>query len=184
MSRNLLTGLLLACLVLLAWWQLQRPEAVTPESAHETSAALPEYYLRDAVITRMGADGQPVERITATHMDHYGGETGSILTGPAMTLFDKQHSGWQLSAQQAWLDDTGQQIRLTGDVRILQLRNEKPFFLQTASLLLKTGEHYAETVDPVRLTQGDNHIDASGLQLWIQTEHLELSGRVRGLYVP
>lgn len=177
--RSLIAFLILASLAAGAWWLSYRH---TPENgAPEAAGPQPDYYFKDAQITRYAADGKPDTVLDAASVQHY--PDSEVTRFRQITV----HGGngnkvWTVRADQANAGDDRKVMHLEHNVRLTSGAGAQPLIVTTDHLTLFTDKNFAQTDAPVVVTQGASRVDGKGLSVWLDAKRFELKSEVKGRY--
>ncbi|HYQ71497.1 MAG TPA: LPS export ABC transporter periplasmic protein LptC, partial [Gammaproteobacteria bacterium] len=118
----------------------------------------------------------------ADTMTHYPDSDQLQLQHPLIDL--EQHNGnaWRISATTGETNDSGDFIRLLGEVDIRRSGISGPLQIQTRDLLVKPDQSYATTDSAATITAPGNRIDSVGLEADLNKNTLELHDQVRGTF--
>lgn len=157
-----------------------------PEQAAPARAPLqPGYYMTNARITDIGADGKQVVRIESQRILQKPTDSSIVLEGVEVVYNADEGVQWTLTANQGVVPPASRQIQLAGDVRI-QGRprpTAEPGIIRTESLLLDTEHSVATTHSRVDIEWGNRRLSAIGLHADLKAERLRLESSVHGRFV-
>ncbi len=164
--RQWLLGIVFTLSGALAWWQIQ----IHPDEAAPTSQRprLPDYVALNFTALETDTDGRPSRRLVADELRHYVDERISELSQPRLTLFQPDGPPWNARSEQGIVLAGGEQIRLSGDVRLDRQgdRQTRATHLETERLDVWRTQALAETDLPVRIHSDGDVLTAKGMQLW------------------
>ena len=164
--RQWLLGIGFAISGALAWSQLQmHPDETAPASQRPR---LPDYVALNFTALETDTDGKPSRRLVADELRHYVDEGVSELSQPRLELFQPDSPPWTARSEQGVVLAGGEQIRLSGAVRLDRQgdRQTRPTHLETERLDVWRTQALAETDLPVRIQSDGDVITASGMRLW------------------
>lgn len=186
---HLLTPLLwlvaLAALAAFTWW-LQHLVAPAVAPAERTVRHDADYTMETFTVTAMNAAGQTHYRLQAELMEHYADDGSAHLVKPQVRFFSRERVPWTLAAEEGAVSANGSEIRLTGAVLIERPASatQAPLRLTTSNVLIRPGDEYAETSEPVMLQDPLNTTRAIGMRVHMNDEHVQLLSQVQGRYAP
>ena len=180
--KNLLLVLSALLLVLLGNWLTEEGVKRVAQKRLEVKTTQHDYYLSGVAITTFDAQGLPQHQVQARQLGHNELQQSSIIEQPQLQLFSGGKLQWQVSAARGTFEQQHDRFLLEGDVTMQQGGGESPLRLSTSSLLIQPGRGSASTEQPVTLQQGENRIDAVGMQIEGQGERLQLLSNVRAKY--
>jgi len=145
----------------------------------------PGYYMVDARITDIGADGKPVVRMESKRIVQKPTDSSIVLGGVKVVYNADEDVQWTLTAAQGVVPPNSRQIQLAGDVRIMgrPRPDAVPGVIRTESLLLDTEKSVASTHSRVDIEWGNRRLSAMGLHADLKTERLRLESSVHGRFV-
>jgi lipopolysaccharide export system protein LptC len=168
------------------WWPLsQEGVREAPVETVETTRA--DYYLTDFSLTRSDASGRWQYELEAQRLEHYPESDSWALQAPAMTLYMETGAPWYGRGERGRVWADGELARLEESVELWRPASaqNRASRLETRDVLLKPGEHYAETAAPVVLSQaGRGQLRGTGARAYLQEERYELLSNVKGSYAP
>jgi LPS export ABC transporter protein LptC len=157
-----------------------------PEQAAPAREPLqPGYYMTDARITDIGADGKPVVRIESDRIVQKPTDSSIVLSEVDVVYNADEDVQWTLTAAQGVVPPNSRQIHLSGDVRIRGRPRPAsvPGVIRTESLTLDTEKSVASTHSRVDIEWGDRRLSAMGLHADLKAERLRLESSVHGRFV-
>jgi len=128
----------------------------------------------------MDTDGQLRYRVTADSMTHYPHSEQMELQRPLIDLLQRKGNSWRISAATGETTDSGDLIRLLGDVDIRRSGISGPLQVRTRDLLVKPEQAYATTDSAATITAPGHRVESVGLDADLDNNTLELRSRVRG----
>jgi lipopolysaccharide export system protein LptC len=166
-----------------SWWLmrgLEGRQAPIPEQVRH----IPDYSLDHFTMNVMDATGQLRYRLHADRMSHYLDDDTAILGRPEVTLFKRTGGAWNVSARRGWIG-AGQKSVLLED-EVLAWRDPlvpgAGLEIRTDKLHIATERQYAETDQPVTITQDIGVTHAVGMHVDLEHNNVELLRAVRGRY--
>jgi lipopolysaccharide export system protein LptC len=175
--QNVLFILLLMVIIGSGWFLDDRRGGLQDISISRTG---PDSFVSGMHLDVMDASGQLRYRVTADTMTHYPHTEELELQRPLIDL--QQHSGnsWHISAETGVTTDTGDLIRLLGNVDIRRSGVSGPLQVLTRDLLVRPEQAYATTDSAATITAPGHRVDSVGLEADLNNNTLELRSRVRG----
>ena len=181
--RTILFALLLGLLAI-TWWALQ-PGGEDSFRGHAAKGDVVDYFVEQLELTTFGADGIPLRRLEAVRMDHYRGSGETRLAQPRFQLFGKKNELWNIVSQSGTLSENQERLLLEGAVEIQRTGGpgQLPLDIHTSNLLVKPGEEYAETSEPVKIISDGNWTSAVGMRAWLRPPiRIQFLARTRAHY--
>lgn len=161
------------------------------EPAHHQNDVLnrqiADYFMEDFTTTLINREGQPRYRLMGTHMVHYPDNDTLKITAPHAVFYHQTVPRWDVVAEKALTDSTGEEIYLLGKVIIHQFGvNPKAVSMKivTRNARVKPKAKFAETSQPVTILNSFGETHAVGARVYLREERIELLSQVRGVYEP
>jgi len=175
--QTLLFILLLAVIIGSGWFLDGRHGGLLDLSVSRTG---PDAFVTGMHLDVMDTSGKLRYRVTAARMTHYPGTEQLQLQRPLIDMQQRNGNTWRISSETGESADSGDRIRLLGQVNIHRSGASGPLQVRTRNLLVKPGQAYASTDSAASITTPGLHVDAVGLEADINNNTLELHNRVRG----
>jgi len=196
MLRQLTIVIFLLLLASISWWSLS---LVTPNTKKQstTSKEGPDFFMENFVSTEMGENGVPMRQLKAQKLTHYPSDDRSELVHPVMTFFKDKQNTWIAGAQQGTVRQGGDEILMTGNVKIVKPTTATPTLepapeqwasqpaaitIETQDLHIYVKKNYAETKSAVVIQQDQNKLTSVGMQAQFDVGNIELLSQIRGRY--
>lgn len=187
MIRRLSFMLLFVFVTASAWWAVSTLQfESTPIKNILKLRTGPNHYMEDFTATTMDDQGKPRMQLSAPHMAHYPNGDKTVLTKPNFTFHQRDKlKTWTVNADNGTVLQDGDEVLLEGNVFIQgRDQNNQDITISTRALRVLPNDDYAESKDPVHITQGKHVLDAVGVKLFLDKQLLLLVSNVRGVYVP
>lgn len=181
--RFLIIGLLILGIAFFTSWLLRTlgepPLIKTGAPSRER-----DYYFTDFVATARDIQGNITYRLQAKQLEHFPYNDSMRLEKPYIEFFHKNGQPWQSWAQQGVFFEKKRLMKLTGKVRIHRAADgrDPPVTLLTDKLTMDMQDKIAKTTSDVQITSGDDVLNATGMQVDLETGRLELYSNVHGKY--
>ncbi|HXG28334.1 MAG TPA: LPS export ABC transporter periplasmic protein LptC [Nevskiales bacterium] len=154
-----------------------------PPALPETPPPRADFYLRDADIEVMDAEGRLSYRVHTAELLRYN-DMSSRLAKVRIEALGGREGVWQLEAEEALISRHREQLLLRGDVR---MRTEGPggaTLLTTDTLTVAIKDRRLTTADPVTIVGPEFQTRAVGMQADFRNRDLTLLNQVRSHYAP
>ena len=183
--RYLSLLLLVASLALLSTWLLKSVEQQFRQPS-EPASFTPDYFLDNFTATVMNAAGTPEYILSAERLEHYPVDEWMQVRAPFMKVFRDGDSTWSLTAQRGEVYQKGETVYLMDNVTLKHdmVGEREPVTLLTQMLHVDTTNKTAHTYAPVKITQADSIIEATGIRVDMIDGTIELLADTRGYYEP
>lgn len=135
----------------------------------------------------MSPQGQPARTLTASELRHFADDKSTELVAPRLLVHRQARPPWQVDAELGWMSPNGKEIVLSGNVVLVRAADadQGPLTLRTTRLRYLPHEDYAETDEKVTVDTDFDHVEATGMQAWLQQpSRFRLQSKVKGRYVP
>jgi len=145
----------------------------------------PDYFLKEFTATTMDKSGKPAYQIKASHLEHYPDDGSMKLESPFITFYENNIKSWTAQANEAIILKDNEKIHLTGDVVLKQIVNTKniPMTFSAAQLTIEPKQNLAYTKSKIKLIQGSNVIQATGMRADMNKNRIEFLSKTRSHYV-
>lgn len=186
LNRRLFPVVATALLAALAWWQFGERRPPAPELDVEEAERRADYYLRGFELLSSGEDGRWRYRLQGERMLHFPDDGSWTLQAPALSLLTESGAPWRGEAPRGQVWNDGREARLHGAVTLRRAESaaNRPVTIQTREVYLRPQEHYAETAEPVTVTQDASRLEAVGARVYADQERYELLSEVEARYAP
>ena len=142
----------------------------------------PDYIVERFEVRRFDPQGNLQHTVIADQMRHYPDDDSTVVLAPRLTYHRERPT--QIDAREAHVSSKGEHVELIDDVRVTRTGQAgKPNTVLTTSRLdVWPDDEIARTDRPVKITQGQTHVDGSGLSADNKTSLYVLEGPVRGVF--
>lgn len=172
---------LLALLAALLFWVNQSARAPSPVQDEDSRRAAPDYMIENFSAVRMDRDGVSRHLLSAKRMLHYPDDDTTDLEQPRFINTEPGKPAMQVDADQAKMSANGEDIYLTGNVRVLRSagKGRGETAMTTSFLHLLPDDGIAKTDRPVVITEANAVIKAVGMEVSNRTQVTRLLSQVR-----
>lgn len=144
----------------------------------------PDYLMSGLHFDKYDSKGLLTQQIEASSAEHVPQDGSTRFADPKIILREGPQSKWGINALQASLVSE-QSLQLNGKVHVIPLsEQESAYSLQTESLFIDLKAETANTQDPVTITSNHSQLDATGMNLSLREQKIELLSHVRGRHDP
>lgn len=175
----------LAITASLAWWledvvQTSQNEALRKENNR------PDFYMQSFVMRQYNTQGEMRYEIHGESLLRYPKNKNMEIKQLDMQVFKKGKAPLAVKADTARLTDNGEQIYLTGNVRIDRNKtvDEDSLSIRSEKLFIDTSRDYMETNKRIRIQTSKHKIEGTGMQAWFEHKKIRLLTKVRGIHEP
>jgi LPS export ABC transporter protein LptC len=169
-----------------ASWYWSSQESVLDQGA-ERSAQLPlGYYLRDAEISVIDADGRLLYEIFADAVEERPDEDRMVLDRVYILYTPAADVSWEVRASRGEIPTDRRHIDLIGAVELMSKpqTGSDGTIIRTPRLRLQPEEFLATTDVAVNVSFGEERLQAVGMSVYLKDDYLELESSVHGQFNP
>lgn len=174
----------------LFFWE-SPPKLLLPDPAVEERERYPYAILDDVQSRHFDDEGDLSYEFVAAKLKYFrrdfsafSDDDFTILETPVLTLYTDDLP-WYVSAESGKLTQAGELLTLKDNVRIWQQgENEQITELNTTVLEIQPIKKIIRTEEEVRITSPQGQIEARGMVVDLETQHIQLLERVRGFHEP
>ncbi len=181
-----LSILLLAALAGATWYLALLSMREDGNAAARNVPGEPDYFMDDAVFTRINADGEPVFRISADHMLHFPEDGSSTYEHPYLVSVDPAKPRLTVRADRGRSNADGSETLLTGDVVMVRAATpaEPLMTIRTERVTVFSETEIARTDRPVRIERGESVLTGVGMEFDNAARSLKVDSRVSLTWQP
>lgn len=185
MLARLFTIITVAALAI-STWILSAPRRRAPVVSPEVQAALPGYYLKDAILTEYDLSGAPSMRIHADRIDQVDHGTEIALYNVRFDYQSPEGQSWVLFGDTGHIEPGGHVLDVAGHVRIegAITQPEGTAVIHTDTLRYDIPQGIATTPSDVRMEFGGHTLNARGLVANFKDRTMHLESKVNGRFQP
>ncbi|QQO56326.1 MAG: LPS export ABC transporter periplasmic protein LptC [Thiohalocapsa sp. PB-PSB1] len=180
-SRELIIGVLLGLVGLLAWWY--STQLVLEPEAISAGKRKPDYVVEDLVGVTMDEQGRPDRTLQTPQLRHFPDDDSIELDEPHLQIFNDTAPPWHIRSERGWVSADGEELLMQGRVRAERKSTAdlEPMTLMTSEMLLLPDMDYAETDRYTELDRGEDWAGANdGMQIWFaEPMRMRMFGRTR-----
>lgn len=167
------------------------PRLLLPDPEFEDRERYPYAVLKDTHSRHFDEAGKLSYEFVADTLRHFrqdfnavGDDDYTVLDVPVLTLYTDDLP-WYISAQSGTLSQAGELLILRDNVRIWQQdESENVTELTTSVLEIQPTQKMVSTQEDVRITSPQGQVEARGMTVDLETKHIQLLERVRGVHEP
>lgn len=178
--------LLIILLAVVSGWVFESLEK-SPILTKEKLRHDPDYFLTNFTATTVNEKGQPDYKVQAKHLEHYPDDSSMKLQHPSISFYENNNLSWTAQADQALIFQQTKEIHLNGNVTLNQVvssnKNKTPVMLNAEQLIIESDKKLAHTKSNVKVTQGNNTIQAVGMRADMKQNRIEFLSQTRSHYV-
>jgi LPS export ABC transporter protein LptC len=157
-----------------------------PGDDFETSRAEEQrgYYVLDATLTEMGADGTPRVVVHAKSIEQQLADQSVLLSDLSLDYKTESSGTWTVTANQGRMPPDRGSLLLSGDVKVTGTEARGSAVIRTDRLAYNTASSVIQTADPVSVTFGEHELRGRGLRVVLNDGTLRLESNVHGRFNP
>jgi LPS export ABC transporter protein LptC len=167
---------------------LLRMLAGSPDDVTESAAAADErgYYLNDAKLTELGADGRPRVVVRARSIEQQLADQSVRLTQLELDYTTQEQGEWRVTADRGRMPSDRGSLQLEGNVLVVGTaeRGEGKAVIRTDELAYDTRTNVVQTAAPVTLDFGPHQLRGRGMRVGLNQGTLRLESNVNGQFIP
>lgn len=177
----------LALVVLLGslTWLLDRA-ANLPGPGHIANSEQPDMLVDTATAVRFGEDGQPLSRLTATHVSHQPAGDITWLENPVLRYTAPGQPRMDVTGERAKSEKQGSKVWFPGTVKMVRQASgtQAELVVNGREMQLLPQQGLASSEAPVVAVMGNYIVESVGFIANSNAETLELKSKVRMSYEP
>lgn len=142
------------------------------------------YYLTEATLTEMGADGAPRIVLHAVQVEQQLSDQSVVLTDLSVDYNAAEAGTWKLTADRGRLLSDATSLHLSGNVVVKGAEGRGEAVILTDDLTYETRSGIVQTAEPVALRFGPHRLEGRGLRVALNEGRLRLESNVHGSFNP
>ena len=162
--------------------------AGSPDDATESAAAADErgYYLTDARLTELGADGRPRVVVRASTIEQHLADQSVHLAQIELDYTTQQQGEWRVTADRGRMPSDRGSLLLAGNVLVVGTaeRSAGQAIIRTDELAYDTRTNVVQTAAPVTVEIGPHQLRGRGMRVGLNQGTLRLESNVNGQFIP
>jgi len=175
----------LAITATLVWWLedvVQTAQIETLRKEHNR----PDFYMQDFVMRNYDTGGSLRYTARGESLLRYPKDDNLEIKQLDMLSFRKDKAPLSVKSDSASLTDSGNQVHLTGNVRIDQDKTatEDSLSIRSEKLFIDNNRDYMETNTPILIQTSKHKLEGTGMQAWMEYKKYRLLTKVRGKHEP
>ena len=162
--------------------------AGSPDDATESAAAADErgYYLTDARLTELGADGRPRVVVRASSIEQQLADQSVHLAQIELDYTTQKQGEWRVTADRGRMPSDRGSLLLAGNVLVVGAaeRSAGQAIIRTDELAYDTRTNVVQTAAPVTVDMGPHQLRGRGMRVSLNQGTLRLESNVYGQFNP
>jgi LPS export ABC transporter protein LptC len=144
------------------------------------------YYLNDATLTELGADGRPRVVVRARSIEQQLSDQSVRLDALELDYSTERQGRWQVTAQTGRMPSDRGSLLLAGDVRVTGAADagQGKAVIRTDELAYDTRSNVVQTAAPVVVEFGPHELRGRGMRVGLNEGTLRLESNVHGQFKP
>ena len=143
-----------------------------------------DYVLHDFELVALDELGRESFTLRAPRMAREPDARSMDMASPVFLLPDSDRRYWTVAATRGWVAPEGDELRLTGDVRVDGPPGDSKVVMETAQLNVYPRRDTAVAPGLVTITQPGSILRGRGMETNLATKHYELKSEVHSRYAP
>ena len=162
--------------------------AGSPDDATESTAAADErgYYLHDARLTELGADGRPRVVVRASSIEQQLADQSVHLAQIELDYTTQKQGEWRVTADRGRMPSDRGSLLLEGNVLVVGAaeRSAGQAIIRTDELAYDTRTNVVQTAAAVTVDIGPHQLRGRGMRVGLNQGTLRLESNVNGQFKP
>jgi LPS export ABC transporter protein LptC len=142
------------------------------------------YYLVDALLTELGADGTPRVVLRADSIEQRLSDDSVLLSNLSLDYSTPEAGKWTLTAASGRMPVTRGSLLLSGGVRVEGEQSSDSAVILTDQLSYDVEKSLVQTAEPVTVQFGNHGLEGRGLRVALKDGTLRLESNVHGQFKP
>lgn len=187
-TRHLIQRIVTMVAVVAGGALLLKMLAGSPDDALESAAAADErgYYLNDAKLTELGADGRPRVVVRAKSIEQQLADQSVRLVQLELDYTTQKQGEWHVTADRGRMPSDHGSLQLEGNVLVVGAaeRSEGKAVIRTDELAYDTRTNVVQTAAAVSVDFGPHQLRGRGMRVGLNQGTLRLESNVNGQFKP
>ena len=142
------------------------------------------YFVRDAVLTEMGADGRPRVVLRSRSIEQQPRDQSVLLEDLELDYRSADAGAWRVTAERGRMPPDHGSLLLSGDVIVTGTEARGTAVIRTDRLSYDSTSGLVQTAEPVAIRFGPHELNARGLRMLLNEGTLRLESNVHGRFNP
>lgn len=142
------------------------------------------YYLVDATLSEMGADGSPRIVVRAKLIEQQLADQSVLLNDLVLDYRTPSSGVWTVTADAGRMPRDRGSLQLSGNVEVKGSEARGSAVIRTEHLAYETETSVIQTTDPVTVSFGEHELAGRGLRVVLNDGTLRLESNVHGRFIP
>jgi LPS export ABC transporter protein LptC len=187
-TRHLIQRIVTMVAVVAGGALLLKMLAGSPDDATESTTAADErgYYLNDAKLTELGADGRPRVVVRAKSIEQQLADQSVRLAQLELDYTTQKQGEWHVTADRGRMPSDHGSLQLEGNVLVVGAaeRSEGKAVIRTDELAYDTRTNVVQTAAAVTVDFGPHQLRGRGMRVGLNQGTLRLESNVNGQFKP
>ena len=185
LRQLLLTTFVVVFLGLIGYWSYnaENPNSIIQiQSIHSNEA--PDFFVQNARIREFGPTGNLESTLDSDEISHFPHNDTTLLSQPDLWTFDEVNQPWHTVADNGRILPDGETVELIDNVVMIQIdpQGNPEQRIDTDFLTVYSGQDFAETDEPVRLTNPTSVVNSVGMRAFYKRDFIQLKSRVKSIH--
>ena len=190
LRQTLFIALTLCFAGLIGYWSYtaDNPNVIAKKPATAESKA-PDFFVRNARITEFGPEGELESVLISDEISHFSHNDTTLLKKPDLLSYNGDptitgNQPWHTTADNGRVLPDEETVELIDNVVMVQLdaQGNPAQRVDTDFMTVYSGQDFAESDLPVRLTTPTSVVNAVGMRAFYKRDFIQLKSRVRSIH--
>ncbi len=181
--KGLISFSLFIVIAIIVWFSITQDISDNRQLEETRDKPYVEIFMNEFEMTAMGDSGTPAYILHGSRLQQFNNSDDIEIEQPIIHLL-QQNEQWEITADNAILNNKNKTIQLNNNVLMQQQNIEPAISIRTQTIVVHTKTQIAQTQARVDVTQGLSHIESDGMIFNNITSELELLSNVSGHFLP
>ncbi len=184
-TSRFISLIILAMMTSMVWWLEDIVSTAQQEELRKKSNR-PDFYMENFTLHQYDEAGDLDYQTQGTSLIRYPVNDSLEIEGLDMQAYKAGKMPFTINANKARIDEDGDQIFLSGNVKMLQQEGPDNDLLSIESekLFIDNNRDYLETNKQITIKTSKHEISGVGMQAWVELDKFRLMSKVRGTHEP
>ncbi len=144
----------------------------------------PDFFTRNSRMLEYGPDGTLESTLDSREISHFPHNGIILLTEPDLWNYQEGNQPWHSTARNGRVLPDGETVELIRDVVMIQVATDGSAEqrIDTDFLTVYSGQDFADTDAPVRLTNANSIVNTVGMRAFYKRDFIQLKSKVRSIH--
>ena len=179
------TAAVLGFIGLVGYWSYtaDNPNSIITQQYPESDQA-PDFFVQNANIQEFGPEGNLESILNAEEISYFPHNEVTLLETPDLWTFEEGRQPWHTTSDHGRILPDGETVELIDNVIMIQEdeQGNPAQRVDTDFLTVYSGQNFADTDEPVRLTNQTSVVNSVGMRAFYKRDFIQLKSRVRSIH--